>query len=313
MKTLITGATGFIGRHLIQDGCIAMVRKPSGFPEEVTADLLDKKSLVAACDGVEAIIHCAGFTKGTGQTNENLHWGINFQGTRNLLDAAQKAGVKKFVFLSTVKAMASPGSNCVTEDWPGEPNSHYGRAKRAAEKAVLDASRLGSMQITILRPAMVYGSGSRSNLERLAKGIQAGWFPILPDTKNQRSFLNIEDLIDAIWLVAKRPEANGKIYIVADTQCYSGRAVCEIIRSSLPQSKIFWNISERQLRYVGRLGDLLGHFLSRPFPINSEIVSRLIDSECYLPTLIQNELGWQPKINLQKGLKIFLARQIGDT
>ena len=113
MKTLITGATGFIGRHLVQDDCIAMVRKPSGFPEEVIADLLDKKSLVSACDGVEAIIHCAGFARDTGQKNENQHWQINFEGTRNLLDAAQEAGVKKFVFLSTVKSMANPGSDCV--------------------------------------------------------------------------------------------------------------------------------------------------------------------------------------------------------
>lgn len=312
MKTLITGATGFIGRHLVQDGCIAMVRKPSGFPEEVIADLLDKKSLVSACDGVEAIIHCAGFARDTGQKYECQHWQINFQGTRNLLDAAQEAGVKKFVFLSTVKSMANPGSHCATEDWPGEPNSHYGRAKRAAENAVLDASRSGPLQVTILRPAMVYGSGGRSNLERLAKGIQAGWFPILPDTKNQRSFLNIEDLINAIWMVIKRPEANGKIYIVADTKCYSGRAVCELIRSSLPQSKMFWNISERQLRYVGRLGDLLGHILFRPFLVNSEVVSRLLDSECYSSKRIQDELGWYPKIGLKDGLKIFLTNQTGE-
>ena len=128
MKTLITGATGFIGRHLVQDDCIAMVRKPSGFPQEVIADLLDKKSLASACDGVDTIIHCAGFRKDDGQKNQNQHWQINLEGTRNLLDAAKEAGVKKFVFLSTVKVMANPGSNCATEDWSGEPNSHYGNS-----------------------------------------------------------------------------------------------------------------------------------------------------------------------------------------
>ena len=307
MKTLITGATGFIGRHLVQNGCIAMVRKPSGFPEEVIANLLDKKSLISACDGVETIIHCAGFSRETGKENESQHWQINFEGTRNLLYAAQEAGVKKFVFLSTVKAMAHPGSDCAAEDWAGEPVGHYGKAKRAAEKAVLELNKSGLLETVILRPAMVYGSGRRSNLERLAKGIQAGWFPILPDTENRRSFLNIKDLIDAIWMVAKRSEANGKIYIVADTQCYSGRAICELIRASLPQSRMPWIISEKQLRYVGKLGDLLGKFLFRPFPVNSEVVSRLIDSECYSSNRIQTELGWQPKIGLQEGLKMLLT------
>lgn len=313
MKTLITGATGFIGRHLVQDGCIAMVRKPYGFPEEVIADLLDKKSLVSACEGIETIIHCAGFARDTGKKHESQHWQINFEGTRNLLDAAQEAGVKKFVFLSTVKSMGNPGSDCATEDWQGEPDSHYGRAKRAAEKAVLGASKSGLLQVTILRPAMVYGPGGRSNLERMAKGIQAGWFPILPDTKNRRSFLNIEDLINAIWIVIKRPEANGKIYIVADPRPYSGREVCDIILSLSPQSKISWYVSEKYLRYLGQCGNLAKRFLMRSFPVDSEVVSRLLDSECYSPSLIQHELGWEPKVDLKEGLKILLTSQIGDT
>ena len=144
------------------------------------------------------------------------------------------------------------------------------------------------------------------------RGIQAGWFPVLPDTKNRRSYLNIDDLKSAIWMVAKRPEANGKTYIVAGPRPYSGREVCDIILSLSPQPKISWKVSEKYLRYTGSLGDLAKRFLLRSFPVHSGTVSRLLDSECYSSLRIQKELGWKPKISLKEGLKMLLVNQIGD-
>lgn len=306
MKTLVTGASGFIGRHLVKEDNVALVRRPSGFSEEIIADILDKHSLESCCDGIDLIIHCAGFARETGKNFERLHWQINFEGTKNILDVAQTAGVKKFIYLSTVKAMAKPGENCANEDWPGKPESHYGQAKLAAEQAVLEAGISSSMKATVLRPAMVYGAGGYSSLERLAKGIQMGWFPILPDTGNLRSFLNIDDLVNAIWLAAERSEANGKTYIVAYPKPHSGREVCELVRSMTPKKVISWNVSEKSLRNIGKIGDMLSSLFHRKLPINSHVVSRLLDSEHYTPARIQRELGWQPKVDLKKGLQKLL-------
>ena len=91
-----------------------------------------------------------------------------------MLRAAAEAGVRRFVHLSSVKAMAEPGRDCVDEDWPGAPLTDYGRAKRAAEQAVLQAGAQHGMHVVNLRLSMVYGHGGRGNLERMARAVAQG-------------------------------------------------------------------------------------------------------------------------------------------
>ena len=214
--TLVTGATGFIGCRLLHPGERALVRNAGAISNAVVGDLLDPASLSAACDGVECIFHCAGYAHAFTSSGPDAHWRINYEGTRNLLNAAGAAGVKRFVFLSSVKAMAEPGDACVDEDWPGEPITPCGRAKRAAEDAVLEAGAKYGMHVVSLRLAMVYGRGGRGNLERMARSIRAGWFPPLPETGNRRSLVHVEDVVAAMRWVADHPAANGRTYIVAD-------------------------------------------------------------------------------------------------
>ena len=161
---LVTGATGFIGQRLIMaleaDGatCRRLSRQRISCANSYVADLADKSALTAACKGVERIFHCAGhahaFSSLTGD-DAAMHWQVNFQGTRNLVEAAGQAGVKRFIFLSSVKAMAEPGESCADENFPGQPETAYGLAKRAAEAVVLDAGRRYGMHVVNLRLAMV--------------------------------------------------------------------------------------------------------------------------------------------------------------
>lgn len=232
-KTLVTGASGFIGRRLLRPCDRALVRAAGRLPNDVVGDLLDQASLAAACQGVDTIFHCAGYAHAFASTSPDIHWRINYEGTRNLLAAAGEAGVRRFVFLSSVKAMAEPGSSCVDEDWPGEPASAYGKAKRAAEEAVLDAGARYDMHVVNLRLAMVYGRGGRGNLERMARGIAAGWFPPLPETGNHRSLVHVDDVVEAVRLAATQSTANGRTYIVAGARAYSGREIYDTIRAIL--------------------------------------------------------------------------------
>ena len=158
MVTLITGASGFIGQRALQAGDRGMMRKVTALPTAVHGDLLDLSSLVLACEGIETIFHCAGYAHASSFADRDAHRRINFEGTSNLLKAAGESGVGRFVFLSSVKAMAEPGDECVDEDWPGEPQTPYGHAKRAAEDAVLEAGAKYGMHVVYLRLAMVYGS-----------------------------------------------------------------------------------------------------------------------------------------------------------
>ena len=287
--------------------CVALVRRPSGFVNEALGDLLHLPSLENACNGVETIFHCAGHSHALTSSSPEIHHEVNFLGTKNLLEAAGRAGVKRFVFLSSVKAMAEPGDKCVDEDWPGEPTTQYGRAKRAAERAVLEAGARFGMHVVNLRLTMVYGRGGRGNLERLARGLRAGWFPMLPKTGNRRSLVHVDDVVAVMRLVAERPEANSRTYIVVDPRAYSGRELCEAIRSVSSTPRFSWNAPSWGLRLGGRVGDLAGSLLRRPMPINSEVVSRLLGSECYSPLRIQQELGWQAKVDLMEGVREMLT------
>lgn len=303
---LITGAGGFIGRRLLRPGDRALVRSYADWPDTIRGDLLDPESLRTACSGVASVLHCAGYAHAFTSSDPNVHWRINYEGTRNLVKAAGEAGARCFIFLSSVKAMAEPGDECVDEDWPGEPDTAYGRAKRAAEVSVLEAGVRYGMHVVNLRLAMVYGRGGRGNLERMAHGIRSGWFPRLPDTGNKRSLVHVDDVVAAIRFVAEAPTANGRIYIVADPRPYSGREICDAIRAVPPELTRYWGLPASLLRAGAVAGDLLGRVAGRPMPINSEVVQRLLGSACYSPTRIERELGWRAGIGLRDGVREML-------
>ena len=307
---LIAGASGFIGRHLLQPGDRALVRTTGSLPDEAVGDLLNPASLVEACSGIDTVFNCAGYAHAFTSSDPDVHWRINYEGTRNLLEAAGRAGVRRFVFLSSVKAMAEPGDECVDEDWPGESPSllsPYGRAKRTAEDAVLEAGAKYGMHVVNLRLAMVYGRGGRGNLERMAHGIRAGWFPPLPETGNRRSLVHVEDVVSVMRLVAERPEANGRTYIVADPVAYSGREIYDTIRETLGKGAIRFRVPASLLRTGGAVGDAAGRVLGRALPLNSEVVDRLLGSACYSPAGLERELGWRARIGLAEGVREMLA------
>lgn len=308
MSVLITGGTGFIGRRLMRSGDRVLARDEAAIPGAVRGDLLDPPSLQAACEGIERVFHCAGYAHAFHSSDPDMHWRINFEGTRNLATAAGEAGgVRRFVFLSSVKAMAEPGDDCIDEDWPGEPESAYGRAKRAAEDAVLEAGAKYGMHVVNLRLAMVYGRGGRGNLERMACGIRAGWFPRLPETGNRRSLVHVDDVVAVMRLAADTPAANGRTYIVADPCPHSGREIFDAISAVPPQLTFTWGVPAPLLRGGGIAGDLIARLTGRGMPINSEVVERLLGSACYSPARIERELGWRAQIGLAEGVREMLA------
>lgn len=312
MTALITGASGFIGGRLwtalgMGEGIRALSRKTGTAPDIAMGDLLEPDSLRAACDGVESVFHCAGHAHAFASSDPDIHWRINCEGTRNLLKAAGEAGVRRFVFLSSVKAMAEPGDACADEDWPGEPDTPYGRAKRSAEEAVLEAGAKYGMHVVNLRLAMVYGRGGRGNLERMARGIRSGWFPPLPETGNRRSLAHVDDVVAAMRLVEQAPAANGRIYIVADPRAYSGREIYDAIREALGKPPARWRVPATLLRFGGRLGDGVGKHVGQALPLNSEVTERLLGSACYSSARIERELGWRARIGLGEGVREMLG------
>ncbi|MBL8419147.1 MAG: NAD-dependent epimerase/dehydratase family protein [Dechloromonas sp.] len=309
---LISGATGFIGRRLglalVEAGhdCRALVRSATGDARHPVADLSDRLALTAACGGVDRVFHCAGYAHAFASLTGDdaaMHWQVNFEGPRNLAEAAGQSGVKRFVFLSSVKAMAESDGSCADEDFPGQPETAYGQAKRAAEEAVLDAGRRYGMHVVNLRLAMVYGAGGRGNLERMGRLIRRGLFPPLPETGNHRSLVHVDDVLAAIQLAADDDRGAGRTYIVAALEAPSGRQLYDALREALDMSAGSWAMPEQLLRIGARVGDALEMLMRRRFPLDSEVLDRLLGSAWYSPKRIERELGWQAQVTLKEGLR----------
>lgn len=313
-QDVITGASGFIGYRLAQyyrqqhRPCRLLVGTKSLDPTTVVCNLTQSPLLVQQhLAGINCVFHCAGYahawTTANAMEESQRHWQVNYEGTRNLIETSGQAGVRRFVFLSTVKAMADPGEHCADEDLGGEAASAYGRSKAAAEEAVLSAGARYGMHVVNLRLAMVYGKNGRGNLSRMGRLMQKGWIPPLPETGNHRSLVHVDDVVDAMVRVADDDRASGRTYIIASHQAPSGRELYDALRAALGLPPCVWAVPKSLWRLAGRCGDRLEHVLQRRLPLDSETVSRLLDSAWYTPARIEQELGWRARIDLNAGLR----------
>lgn len=314
---LVFGSRGFIGARLAAalraDGLAVRCasRQRGDDATQVVADLTDPASLVVASRGVETVFHCAGHAHAFGSltaADAERHWQVNFEGTRNLVEAAGQAGVKRFVYLSSVKAMAEPGGRQVDESFPGEPETAYGKSKLAAERAVLDAAQRFGMHVVNLRLSMVYGAGGRGNLERMGRLVARGLFPPLPETGNHRSMIHVDDVVAAMRLVVADQRAAGGTYILAGNEAPSGRELYDALREALGMPPVHWSVPRTLLVLGAWGGDLAGQVSRRRMPLNSEVLERLLNSAWYSSELVRRRLGWAPKVTLRAGLREMLGR-----
>ena len=227
---------------------------------------------------------------------------VTLEGTRHLLAEAEKSGVQRFIFISSVKAMPEPGAGCLDETATGLPEDEYGLSRRRAEELVLEAGRRTGMHVSILRPALVYGAGCKGNLASMLRWIDRGLFPPVPDTGNCRSMVDVRDLVRAVMLATEKEAAAGKIFLITDGEDYTTRRIytgmCTALGRSVPQ----WSVPVPVLRALGKVGDAFGAVLGRPAPFNSRICSRLLDSACYRSVHAASSLGFHPAYKLEDAL-----------
>lgn len=313
---LITGATGFIGRHVVvafaRQGAVVNVlaRAPVRFREDHRVsvrqgDLLDHASLRGAAQGTEIVLHLAGYAHAEDrgdQAHADLHWRITVEGTRAMLSEAIVAGVKRFVFLSSVKAAGEGGPACIDESVPPAPESAYGRAKLAAEELVLAAGRESGMQVCVLRLPLVYGLDNKGNIPRMVAAIARGRFPPLAETGNRRSMVHVDDVAQALCLAATSPAANGKVYYVTDGEIYSTHDIYGEIRAALGLPPPRFRVPLWCLRGGARLGDVAQRLTRRRMPLNSETLEKLLGSAWYSAARIEHELGYRPTRTLADAL-----------
>lgn len=324
---LITGASGFIGARLVTalHARVALMRvvTRTGVPamagiggvEVVRADLASPDSLAGVADGIDAIFHLAGYAHADDANDvsaEAIHERVTVEGTRNLLAEAERAGVRRFVFASSVKAAGEGSATCVDETMPSRPETAYGRAKRAAEELILEAGARTGMHVSILRLPLVYGPGNKGNIPRMIASIARGRFPPLPVTHNRRSMVHVDDVVQALLLAAESPEANNKIYYVTDGRDYSTHVIYDAMRAAIGLPPPRLRVPRWSLRGGALLGDLLQRLTGRHMPVNSETLDKLLGSAWYSNARIVQELGFHPGRTLPDSLPEIVASVRGQ-
>ena len=307
---LITGASGFIGRVLCQQLREQHVKVRAGirqvadgpWDEVVSFDLATQKLQGGALAGFDTIFHLAGKAHALSETrqDEEEYFRINTEGTGKLLEAAKDAGVRRFVFISSVKAMGEGGGVCQDENETCRPESPYGKSKLAAERLVLEGGYVP--EPVVLRLSMVYGSSRKGNLPRMIEAVAKGRFPPIPEVGNKRSMIHVEDVVQAALLAAEKSAAVGQTYIVVDGQAYSTRQMYEWICEALDKPVPAWTIPTGALKVLAKVGDSIGRVRGRRFLFDSDALDKLIGSSFYSSEKIQRELGFRPARDLRSAL-----------
>jgi nucleoside-diphosphate-sugar epimerase len=253
-------------------------------------------------DGIDTVFHLAARTHALDERGdtEQLYRELNVEGTRRLLAAAADSGVRRFVLMSSVKAMGESTAEAQNESSPAEPSTWYGRTKLAAEQLVLHGGYVP--EPVVLRSALVYGPGVRGNLERMIEAIRRRRFPPVPETGNKRSLVHVDDLVSAALLAAESPAAAGRVFIVTDGRPVSTRQMYRWISDGLGTPAAGRTVPVFLFRVLALAGDGIGRIRGRRFVFDSTAYNKLLGSAWYDSTAIETALGYKPRWNFREAV-----------
>ena len=296
MLLALTGATGFIGRHLLRElpnrgyRLRVLLRRPTAMPMEaasaVIGDIARPQNMSAALQDVDAVIHSAGIAHAMSGVPDDDYRVINTEATIGLARAARRAGAKRFVFLSSIRAQCgSTAETVLTEEREAKPTDAYGRSKLAAERGLADLD----IDWVSLRATLVYGPGVKGNMARL---MQLARLPLpLPfgSLQARRSLLAVENLLAAIETVLAAPGTLRRPFIVADREALTIAEMIAAMRHGLGRRPMVVRFPPRllelPLRAAGR--DHIYERLAGPLVADPSALVRL---------------GWIPPLATPAGL-----------
>ena len=296
-KVFVSGASGFVGSRLVRVlennkiSISVLSRNSQASFETVVCDLKSELIPEDALTGVDSVFHLAGFTHDMRDTSkvQHLYYKINVDATVQLAKLAVQSGVKRFIFVSSVKAGGFVvAGQCMTEVDQSKPKGVYGKTKREAELKLLEIGQKSDMHVSIVRSSLVYGPGVKGNLRLMLSGIEKGWFPPLPETGNRRSMIHVDDLVRALMLVAEDERANGEIFIATDGELHSSREIYEAMCAVLGKSVPWWSVPK-----------LLFDITAIISPAVRYKIRKLLGDECYSTEKLKS-LGFQVQRSLRE-------------
>jgi UDP-glucose 4-epimerase len=298
----LTGATGFIGRRLLAElprrgfRMRVLLRRPTEIALDcgsaIIGDLARPQNMAAALADVDAVIHSAGVAHTMSGVPADDYRILNTEATIALARAAERARVKRFVFLSSIRAQVGPSAEGVVDEARApQPTDDYGRSKLAAEQGL---AGLG-LDWVALRPVLVYGPGVKGNLAALARLARAPYPLPLGGLRARRSVVAVDNLVDAVATALTAPVPLRRPLIVADDEPLTVGEMVAALRAGLDRRPGLIPVPRRALEFALRQAGR-GDWIER------------LTGALVVDTTSLRALGWTPRIASRDGLAA-LARQ----
>ncbi|MBF6330770.1 NAD-dependent epimerase/dehydratase family protein [Nocardia transvalensis] len=325
-KVLVTGATGFLGSHIV-DQCLAagdevrvLTRPTSNLGylgtlsdiEIVHGDLGDAESLAAACKGVDVVHHSAGRVAETGR--RELFWEANVEGTRRLMDAARGAGVGRFVYVSSPSVATEYDTDRFgideSEPYVRNPKSYYVETKAVAEREVL-AANTSDFTTCALRPRMIWGPRSGGWMTLLLNKIRSGRLPDLSGGKQVLvSITYCEHAARACVQASRSDHVAGKAYFLADAEDVDLWAFARDLATALDLTPPTKTIPKPALTLAITIFDTIWKIPGLQDriapPLSSWTVAALTVSNTYDTTAAHRDFDYEPTVSLHEGLNRYV-------
>jgi nucleoside-diphosphate-sugar epimerase len=312
-RILVTGPDGFVGyrlcERLLRDGFavrgaqFAEAPLPEGCESVIVGDLAEARNWDDALADVDRVVHLAARVHIMNDTADDpladfRH--VNVEGTRAVAEAAVKAGVKRFVFVSTVKVLGeSSGERPFRADDPCAPEDPYGVSKMEAEQLLHDICSGAAMELCIVRPTLVYGPGVRANFEKLLNAVARGIPLPFGAIDNQRSLVGVDNLVDLLTLCLSHPGAANESFMVSDGRDLSTPELVRRMARALGCRPRLLPVPPALMRLAGRL---LG---------KGDAVERLLGSLTVDIGKNRELLDWTPPVSVEDGMREMVERMGG--
>jgi dihydroflavonol-4-reductase len=316
LQYLITGATGFIGSHLVrrlaalQHTCRCLVKEDSRTEtlkelgaELVRGDITDEASLIGIADGVDCVLHLATLGHMSNFTvTESLFKSVNVHGTLNIMREALNSAVKKIVHCSTVAAMGICTDNPATEKSVCNPHHAYGRSKREAEKVVLRLVAENNLPAVIVRFSMVYGPGDWRDMLKLVRMAQKGLFPKIGNRPKLTPLIHVDDAVEGLLQAACKGRP-GEIYLLTNPRSEPFDKIRKIIQRELNIKRVPIYVPEWAALTLAAVAEKIYPLMGKTPPVSKKNIESTLVDRVFSITKAQTELGFDPKIDPQTGLK----------
>jgi nucleoside-diphosphate-sugar epimerase len=305
LRILLTGASGFVGRATLRTalavghevrGVMRQGEAPAPLAQVVKiSDLAEHSDWQGAMDGVDAIVHLAArvhVMRDRAADSLAAFRVVNVEGTRRLASAAADAGVRRFVFVSSVKVHGEASHDApFMADSPVAPADAYGRSKAEAEDALREMESRSGLGVVVVRPPLVYGPGVGANFLTLLTAVSRGWPLPLGRVDNRRSLIYVDNLADLVLLAAVHPDAAGRAFMVADGPPVSTPELIRRMGRALDRPVRMPAVPESWLRLAGRITG------------RSAAVDRLLGSLEVDDFPTRDLLDWHQPVTADEGLR----------